>query len=173
MATLVRSAEQPQRKVWTREEVARLGEMFAGQRYELIEGDLIDKMGQKPPHAYLISLLNTVLSEAFPGKIRVQLPISLPAPQGITSEPEPDVLVLHQKSSASAFLHRHPGPPDIALLIEVSDSTFEMDRERKGDCVLAQRLRSIGLWTSQHGSSSYLKTLATNTSLYEFMRDRK
>ena len=47
MATLVRSAEQPQRKVWTREEVARLGEMFAGQRYELIEGDLINKMGPK------------------------------------------------------------------------------------------------------------------------------
>jgi Uma2 family endonuclease len=131
MATLVRPTEQPQRKVWTRDEVERLGELLVGQRYELIEGDLINKMGQKPPHAYLISLLNTILSEAFPGKIRVQLPIRLPDPQGITSEPEPDVVVLHQKSSASEFLRRHPGPPDIALLIEVSDSTFEMDRETK------------------------------------------
>jgi Uma2 family endonuclease len=132
MATLVRSAEQPQRKVWTREEVGRLSEMFAGQRYELIDGDLINKLGQKPPHAYLISLLTTVLSQVFPGKIRVQLPIRLPDPQGITSEPEPDLVVLHRESSASEFLRRHPGPSDIALLIEVSDTTFEMDRETKG-----------------------------------------
>jgi Uma2 family endonuclease len=127
----MKQTEQPQRKIWTREEVARLGELFAGQRYELIEGDLINKMGQKPAHAYLISLLTTVLSRVFPAKIRVQLPIRLPDPQGITSEPEPDVVVLHQRSGASEFLRRHPGPPDIALLIEVSDSTFDMDRETK------------------------------------------
>src|SRR5262249_12186849 len=43
-----------QPKVWTRDEAARLTEMFPGQRYELIEGELIDNRGQKPPHANVI-----------------------------------------------------------------------------------------------------------------------
>src|SRR5207248_2403399 len=113
----------PQRKVWTRDEAARLTEILPGQRYELIEGELINKMGQKPPHAFLLALLNTVLSQNFPGRVRVQLPIALPDPEGITSEPEPDVLVL--KNSSPEFMRRHPGPHDIALLIEVSDTTIQ------------------------------------------------
>jgi len=130
MTTL--QAELPQRKIWTREEFARLSDLFPGQRYELIEGDLIDKMGQKPPHAYLITLLNAIFSQTFPGLVRVQLPIRLPDPQGITSEPEPDLVVLYQKNSGTEFLRRHPGPQDIALLIEVADRSFQFDRETKG-----------------------------------------
>jgi hypothetical protein len=38
-----------QRKLWTREEVARLSEIFPEQKYELIEGELINKMGQTRP----------------------------------------------------------------------------------------------------------------------------
>lgn len=130
MTTL--QAELPHRKIWTREEFARLSDLFPGQRYELIEGDLIDKMGQKPPHAYLITLLNAIFSQRFPGLVRVQLPIALPEPEGLTSEPEPDLVVLHQNKSGTEFLRRHPGPQDIALLIEVADSSFQFDRETKG-----------------------------------------
>jgi Uma2 family endonuclease len=118
-----------QRKLWTREEVARLNETFPEQRFELIEGELINKMGQKPPHAYLVTILNKILSEAFPGKVRVQLSISLPDPEGIRSEPEPDIVVLKRESTE--FFHRHPGPQDIAVLIEVSDTSLQMDREIK------------------------------------------
>src|SRR5436309_122918 len=60
------------RKLWTREEAAKLTEMFPGERYELIEGDLIDKMGQKPPHAYVITALTALLGAAFPRRIRIQ-----------------------------------------------------------------------------------------------------
>ena len=129
MTTL--QAEQPQRKIWTREEFARLSDLFPAQRCELIEGDLIDKMGQKPPHAYLITLLNAIFSQLYPGLVRVQLPIALPDPHGITSEPEPDLAVLRGQGAAAEFLRRHPGPEDIALLIEVADSTFQFDRETK------------------------------------------
>jgi Uma2 family endonuclease len=38
-------------------------------------------------------------------------------------------VVLHQASAD--FFRRHPGPPDIALLIEVSDTSVPMDRETK------------------------------------------
>jgi Uma2 family endonuclease len=55
MATL---AQLPHKK-FTRDEVNRLLEtdIFAGQRFELIDGELIDKMGQGPRHANAIQLL--------------------------------------------------------------------------------------------------------------------
>ena len=121
--------EHDQRKTWTREEAAKLKDLFPEQRLELIEGDLIDKMGQKPPHAYVLMVLTHLFSQAFPARVRVQSSITLPDPEGIRSEPEPDIVVLHHPSAD--FFHRHPGPPDIALLIEVSDTSLPMDRETK------------------------------------------
>jgi Uma2 family endonuclease len=117
------------RKLWTRDEVATLNQAFPEQRFELIEGELIDKMGQKPPHATLVAVLNGILSEAFPRRVRVQSAISLPDPEGIRSEPEPDVVVL--KREVTEFFHRHPEPRDITVLIEVSDTSLQMDREIK------------------------------------------
>ncbi len=136
-------AGEPQRKVWTREEAARLTDLFPGQRYELIEGELIDKMGQKPPHAYLIALLTTLLSHAFANRVRVQLPISLPDPEGITSEPEPDLVVL--KSSSADYMQRHPGPQDIVLLIEVSDTTLQFDRDTKARLYARSGIKNYGI----------------------------
>jgi hypothetical protein len=44
------------RKRFSREEVDEMLQagLFAGERYELIDGDLIDKMGQNPPHGAAI-----------------------------------------------------------------------------------------------------------------------
>lgn len=123
---------QAHRKVWTRDEAAKLRDIFAGQRYELIEGDLIDKRGQRPQHAYVVSMLTSILAVLFAGRVRIQLPIALPEPEGTTSEPEPDVVLLQQDAVLSEFCNRHPGPQDIAMLIEVSDTTLQMDREIKG-----------------------------------------
>jgi Uma2 family endonuclease len=118
-----------ERKLWTREEVDKLSEIFPDQKYELIEGELIDKMGQNPPHGYVIAVLTEILSTAFPGRVRIQLTIALPEPEGIFSEPLPDVAVVRKKSTE--YFYRHPGPPDIALLIEVADSSVQMDRGTK------------------------------------------
>jgi Uma2 family endonuclease len=115
-----------QPKLWTREEAARLSEIFPDQKYELIEGELIDKMGQNPPHAYIISVLTEMLSTVFPGRVRIQLTITLPEPEGFRSEPLPDIVVVRKKSTE--YFYRHPGPKDIALLIEVADTSLQMDR---------------------------------------------
>ena len=96
-------------------------------RYELLGGELISKMGQKPPHSWVITKLNGVLVRQFGSdRVRIQLPIRLPDPAGIYSEPEPDVVLLYRESPE--FQSRHPGTADIALLIEVSDTTFDRDR---------------------------------------------
>jgi hypothetical protein len=86
--------EQPKLR-WTREEAERLTEMFPDQRFELIEGELINKMGQNPPHAYVIAVLTRLLGTAFAGKLRIQMSIDLPAPDNVHSAPEPDVVLLY------------------------------------------------------------------------------
>lgn len=89
----------------------------------------INKTGQSPPHAYVISVLNKLLGAAFSGRIRIQSSITLPDPEGQYSEPEPDIVLLHRDDPD--FFHRHPGPNDIALLIEVADTPFAFDRSTK------------------------------------------
>jgi Uma2 family endonuclease len=122
--------ESPRKKLWTREEADRLTELFPMERYELIEGELIDKIGQKPPHAFHIMQISDALKDVFGrGRVRVQLPIALPEPDGQHSEPEPDIVLL--KRASREYKNRHPGPADIDLLIEVADVTFRLDRRTK------------------------------------------
>ena len=45
------------------------------------------------------------------------------------SEPEPDAAVV--RIAANEYMSRHPGPADIGLLVEVSNTTLDSDREDK------------------------------------------
>ncbi len=122
----------PPRKRFTREEFERLLEsgVFAGQRYELIDGDLIDKMGQNPPHAYAIQLLSEWLASFLGMKIvRVQLPMQASGKDSERSLPEPDLAVLRERKPEHA--KRHPRGDELSLVIEVSDTTAAFDQSRK------------------------------------------
>lgn len=81
-AYMLETIVHPQRKLRAREEVEKLAELFPGERYELIEGELINKMGQNPLHANLIAALNEMPSASFPGRVRIQSTITLPDPRG-------------------------------------------------------------------------------------------
>ena len=56
---------------------------------------------------------------------RVQNPLRLDD----GSEPEPDLMLL--RPPKSRYRTRHPGPEDVLLLVEVSDSTLTFDRTTK------------------------------------------
>jgi Uma2 family endonuclease len=129
-AILPELALDPRRKRWTREEAERLSELFPLERYELIAGELINTMGQNPLHAVLVAVLMDLFLKVFPGCVRVRSSIALPDPDGRYSEPEPDLAVLH--ADVREFGDRHPGPEDIALLVEVADTTLRTDRDVKG-----------------------------------------
>ncbi len=106
--------------------------LFAGQRYELIDGDLIDKMGQKPPHADAIPLLLAFLLRAFDvGRIRVQSPIEVGAADSKFNFPEPDLAV----RNSSKFIpgKRHPRGDELVLVVEVADTTLRSDLTVKRD----------------------------------------
>ena len=103
---------------------------FVGQRYELIDGELIDKMGQNAPHASGISFV----SEALAGiaglrRLRIQLPMEAGAKDRDRSVPEPDVSVLREWKPD--YQQRHPRGDELLLVVEVSDTTAAFDLSRK------------------------------------------
>ena len=113
------------RKMWTIDEYERLSDLgFLEGRYELIEGDIIEKMGQNRTHINLVMLLTEWLLDVFGrGYVQAQGPVSIPQPTGKESKPEPDLAVL--SSPRSHYKENNPTANDVALLIEVSDTTRE------------------------------------------------
>lgn len=105
-------------------EVGILGE---DDRVELIDGEIVRTSPVKSPHAAHVNRLNSLFAprarEAF--VIAIQNPVQLDD----YSEPRPDVAVLRYRSDS--YVERHPLPSDVLLVIEVSDSSLEHDREVK------------------------------------------
>lgn len=129
------SGEVLPRKRFTRAEVQQMMNvgLFAGQRYELIDGDLIDKMGQNPPHASAIRLLLELLAGIFGLKrVQVQLPVEVSTEDRERSMPEPDLAVLAADSS-TLYRDRHPRGDELLLVVEVADSTLTHDATTKRD----------------------------------------
>jgi len=117
----------PNRYRWTVAECSRMAEegRLVG-RYELLDGEVVSKMGQKPTHYLAISLLTQWANRTFGDRfVRVQGPIALPGPDGDYSEPEPDLAVTRE--STTAYSDHHPRPEDLLLVVEVSDATLRTD----------------------------------------------
>lgn len=128
------SAAALPRKRFTREEFEQMSEleMFAGQRYELIDGDLIDKMGQKAQHAGAIQLLLVLLSGIFEvRRIRVQSPIEVGSVDQKYNFPEPDVAVCTDYGFPVG--ERHPRGEELLIVVEVADTTVRGDLTIKRD----------------------------------------
>jgi len=127
------AVDQPlPRKRFTRSEVARMAEigLFDGQRFELIDGDLIDKMGQKPPHANAIRRCMRQLLQIFGAdSVLIQLPIEAGAADREWNQPEPDLAVL--SDAEGEFSQRHPNGSELALAIEIADTSLYQDMARK------------------------------------------
>jgi len=120
-------AFEPSGDGYTRAEVSRMEESgeLSG-RWELIEGQLVDKMGQNPPHAYVLRLVAAWLARVY-GAERVsnQSPIEVALGDRERSEPQPDIAVLAQ--SKPEYKTRHPRGEELVVLVEVADSSARFD----------------------------------------------
>jgi Uma2 family endonuclease len=96
-------------------------------RVELLDGWLVRKMPQNPPHAGCVLLTQTKLLTHLPAAwvLRIQSSITLSE-----SEPEPDLVVA--RGPMRKYARRHPKARDIGLVVEVADTTLETDRQTKG-----------------------------------------
>ena len=111
------------------------GVLMSGEPYELLEGHLVHKMSRGSPHDWAVQVLTKrfvrMMSDDW--DVRSQCAITLPA----GSEPEPDVAVVRGKTN---YRDHHPGPAEIGLLVEVSDSSLLIDRHDKGRIYARERI---------------------------------
>lgn len=104
-----------------------VGVLTDEDRVELLENYLVLKMPANPPHDSTIAKLYRRLVLLTPAGyvVRSQSGSSLP-----DSRPEPDATIA--RGAETAFDARHPRPDEIALVVEVSDSSLQRDRVDKG-----------------------------------------
>ena len=121
----------PNRKRWTVADCERLvkkGELVG--RYELIDGEIISKMGQLAPHTIASILFGEWLVALFGYRfVRTEKPFVIFGEDGATNEPEPDIAVTHNPSP-DYFPHQ-PGSADVRLVAEISDTTLRFDLRTK------------------------------------------
>jgi len=114
----------------TLEDYHRLGQagiLGEDDRIELLDGQLVDMSPIGPRHALAVDALTRLLVMAVAGRatVRVQNPIELDA----TTEPQPDIALVRQPWRG--YPEAHPQPADVFLLVEVADSSLELDRGAK------------------------------------------
>jgi Uma2 family endonuclease len=100
---------------------------------ELLEGWIVPKMGRSPTHDAVISwIMNRRLTPRLPEGWFCRGQSAITADD---SEPEPDISIV--RGSELDYLARHPGAADMALVIEVADSTLARDRVIKAQIYAA------------------------------------
>jgi Uma2 family endonuclease len=108
-------------------------------RVELIDGEIIEVSPVGPRHAAVVTRVNNVLVPLVQGKalLRPQLPLRLDQ----FNEPQPDIVVL--KPRPDCYSSRHPGPADVFLVVEISDSSLKYDRDVKLPIYAAARIPEV------------------------------
>jgi Uma2 family endonuclease len=135
----------PPRKRWTRQECASLeaSGLWNGQHLELVDGELISKMGKKRPHVNALLLIQAWLFDVFGAQyVNLHAPIDVAPEDNPINEPEPDLIVLTRPSRE--FPNANPRPGDLCLVVEISDSTLGFDLTAKA--ALYARAAIVEYW---------------------------
>ena len=104
-------------------ELTQAGAFTEHDSVELLDGVVTEKMSKNPPHRLATRRCDLLLSQILPvgWHVQNQEPITLQ-----NSEPEPDIAVI--RGQLSDYAIRHPGLNEIALVVEVADTTLVTDR---------------------------------------------
>ncbi|SRR5712691_1563456 len=107
--------------------MAQAGIFSEDDRVELLDGEIIEMTPIGSRHAACVARLDRLfnLRLGTAGIVWVQNPIKIDD----RTEPQPDLVLLRPRPDF--YAQAHPGPDDVLLLIEVADTTLEMDREVK------------------------------------------
>ena len=114
----------PKRR-WTTAEFRQLAETGTlGNSTFLWDGEIIEPMPKKRPHINAERVLQGFIVARFPiDRWTVDFDSPLELRDGF--EPQPDVMVL--RGPRSSYIDRVPTPADVALLVEVSSTTYSYD----------------------------------------------
>lgn len=104
--------------------MAEAGIFCEDDRVELVDGEIIQMSPIGGRHVSCVSRLDSLIQRLDTGvTVNIQSPVHL----GEYSEPQPDVAVVRARKYGAEL----PGPADVLLLIEVSDTTLRYDRGTK------------------------------------------
>lgn len=103
------------------------GILREGDPIELIDGMLVPKIPKSPEHSYSRNVIMKALARLLPDGWTwgPEQPVRIPD----YNEPEPDIAVL--RGTDEDYEHRHPGPGDVALVVEVAAKSLKVDRGKK------------------------------------------
>lgn len=102
------------------------GLLTENDRFELLNGWIVQKMTINPAHAFCVSALDALLAPRLGPDwvLRCQQPITT-----TDSEPEPDLAIV--VGPRRQYIARHPGLGEVELVIEVADTSLELDLTTK------------------------------------------
>jgi Uma2 family endonuclease len=111
----------------TVDEFERIADSLDNDQVELVDGYLVWRDDMKPPHVLATDLLRRRLDQIVPEGffVREEKPIRIPD----FDEPRPDVAVV--RGDPRLYSAHHPGPADVVLLIEVSETSLDRDKGKK------------------------------------------
>jgi Uma2 family endonuclease len=103
--------------------MAEVGILSPDERTELIDGEILIMPPPGPRHGFVVDTLNETFVKLLQGKavVRVQGGVVLHK----FAAPMPDIVLLRPKGKA--YLEKNPDASDIFLIVEVADSSLEMD----------------------------------------------
>ena len=94
-------------------------------RFELINGRIVEKELKNPTHSVVVEQARRTIQKVLPvgWDTRQEQPVRIPNRR---SEPEPDVAVV--RGAFTDYIDHHPGPDNVALVVEVTRSSVAKDR---------------------------------------------
>jgi Uma2 family endonuclease len=101
------------------------GVFTENDRLELIEGQLVENLTKGNEHRLATQRVQRAISAILPQgwHLTKEDPVRIPSRH---SEPEPDIAVV--RGTIDDHADAAPGPPDVALVVEVSQSSVAADR---------------------------------------------
>jgi Uma2 family endonuclease len=162
---------QMQRRLFTVQEYHLMGEagiLGEDDRVELIEGEIVQMAAIGTRHASCVKRLNRRFSRIPEASaiLGVQDPIQLTE----KTEPQTDLVLLQPR--ADYYETAHPVPSEVLLLVEVSDSTVDFDREVKVPNYARSGIQEVWLWDLEVNCLEVYREPTANgyTSMQKFER---
>jgi len=106
--------------------MGRAGVLTEEDRVELLEGWIVSKTIRNPKHGATVGLVEAAIKERLSPEWIVRLQSAITTAE---SEPEPDLAVA--RGPVRRYLDRHPAPGDVALVVEVADTSLSRDRMKR------------------------------------------